>query len=180
MGASALRFAPSGPFVKNAEGGLATPGAGFALRHAMLTATGLAPLSTSLNTSPLTGSNVSLDGVKTNLRYRIDLVLHAQKLVTWTATGTVAWTFEYSTNQSDWTSWGQTQTMTYGRMVADATDNICEFLRTTPKLGSTLTGVTAGQTLYVRVRGVLTGGVDSQFSFTGQVPSYVIDLIEEL
>ena len=182
MGARKLRYAADGPFVENTEGGGASPAEGFQTRAVWLTATPITSLATASNGTPLTSDSPVMGDVRGNLRYRVDLVLHAQKTDAWTATATVAWTFQYSADGgANWTTW-QTLTYTYGGLAThDMPENVTEVLRTTPVLASTLTGVSDGDSLQVRVLGVLSSGtVDGEFTFVGQDPAYILQLIEEL
>lgn len=180
MGATKLRYAADGPFVQNAEGGAATPGNGFQTRRLSVPITGLAALSTSLNTGALFTASW-LPDIDLNKRYHVDLVLHAQKTDAWTATGTVAWTFQYSADAgSTWTTF-HTSTFTYGGEAAhDMTENVTETIKSTPLLASTFTGVEQGDDLIFRVRAVLSGGEDNAFSFAGMAPQGILDIVEEL
>lgn len=178
MGESRLRYAPMGPFVTNPEGGGATPGQGFQTRAVFAVAENLSPIATAQNTVSLISA--SLADVKTNVRYRAAIEVHAGLTTNWTTTGTVAWTFEYSADAgANWTTFF-TQEITYG--LTDGANNLPAdaYIQTVPFLGSALTGVSPGDTLAVRVRAVLGGGgSDNAMVFTGS-PDAVLQLLEQL
>lgn len=181
MGATKLRYASEGPFVENEDGGFAKPGVGFQTRSVFVSSnTSLSPISTSLNTVPITSTVAELENVQLSMRYRAALELHLMKTDAWTATGTVAFGFQYSADEgTTWTTWF-TQTITYGGQAAHTADDQADvYIQTIPVLGTALTGVAEEDTLQVRVLKVLASGVDEEIDYRGN-PSYVLQFIEEL
>jgi hypothetical protein len=175
-----LRVPDHGPYVTSDAGGQATPGTGFQTRYAAFIATDVLARATANNATPLTTGFPSLASVQTNLRYRPELLMWLTKTDSWTSTGTVAWTFQYSADAGvTYTTW-VTQTVTYGGEAAhDISENVTEKIQPLATLGSALTGVADGDTLQLRVLGVLAGGVDGAIEFRSTVDARIA-LIEEL
>lgn len=164
MGASKLKYSPSGPFVQNSAGAYFKPGDGMVMRHESSAGGAPSPLSGTGDTtvtSPLVFSDVQLAAY-----YEMAIELQVDIGDGW-ATNTVTTEFQFSTDNATWTTFF-TNPIEYGATVTTGTRQQFTYSqKCSPVSGAALTGVEEGDTLFFRA--IMNKGAagDGEFGFAG-------------